>query len=84
DTALLVGGFVFQGLGLALTPLAPGLGVLFVTSLLYAAGSSVANPSLQSRASLLVDQERQGELFGVLQAARSAGFMVGPTLGGLL
>jgi len=84
DTALLVGGFVFQGLGLALTPLAPGLGALFFTSLLYAAGSSVANPSLQSRASLMVDDARQGELFGVLQSARSVGFMVGPTLGGLL
>lgn len=84
DTAMLVGGFLFQGLGLALTPLAPGLGVLFATSLLYATGSSVANPSLQSRASLLVEHDRQGELFGVLQSARSVGFMVGPTLGGVL
>lgn len=84
DTALLVVGFLLQGLGLALTPLAPGLSVLFATSLLYAAGSSVANPSLQSRASLMVEESRQGELFGVLQSARSAGFMVGPTLGGVM
>ena len=84
EKALLVGGFVLQGIGLALTPLAPGLAALFGTSFLYSLGSSTANPTLQSQASALVEEKRQGELFGVMQSARSVGFILGPSVGGVL
>lgn len=84
ENKLLVGGFALQGLGLALTPLAPGLAALFGTSFFYSLGSSVANPTLQSRASKLVDESRHGELFGLMQSARSIGFVLGPSVGGVL
>lgn len=81
---LLAGGFLLQAAGLASTPFAPGLIALFVFSTLYAVGAGVANPTLNAECSKATPQERQGEMFGLLQGARSLGFLVGPTLGGLL
>lgn len=77
-------GYLFQGFGLAITPLAPTFGLLFVASGFYALGSSVAGPTLNSMCSEIVPEERQGELFGLLQSARGIGFVVGPILGGQL
>jgi MFS family permease len=82
--ALLGGGFVLQGVGLALTPFAPGLAALFGVSTLYGIGAGVTNPTLNTQCSEATPPERQGEMFGLLQGARSAGFLVGPTLGGVL
>lgn len=81
---ILVAGYSFQGLGLALTPFSPGLAVLFVCSGLYAFGVSIANPTVNALCSEQVPDDRQGELFGVLQSARSVGFALGPLLGGVL
>ena len=81
---LLRGGFVLQGTGLALTPFAPGLAALFGCSTLYGLGAGVANPTLSARCSAAAPSDRQGEMFGLLQMARSTGFLIGPTLGGLL
>ena len=77
-------GFFLVGVGLLLTPFAPTVWVLFLVSGLYSVGSALANPTLNSSASNLVGEERQGELFGLLQGSRSIGFLVGPALGGAL
>lgn len=91
EARLLRSAYVLQGVGLALNPLSalfasavPPLGILFLASTLYAFGSSVANPTVNSLCSKLAPDERQGELFGLLQGTRSVGFVVGPVLGGAL
>lgn len=74
--------YCLMGIGLALFPFAPGLWALFVASTLYAVGSAVANPMANALCSQLTPEEKQGELFGLIQSARSFGFIVGPILGG--
>jgi len=83
-TATLRTGFVLQGAGLAMTPFAPSLLALFGCSTLYALGVGFASPTINSLGSTLTPEDRQGELFGLLQAARSGGFILGPILGGML
>ncbi len=91
QTALIRTAFLSQGIGLALNPFAGLLmpavapfAILFVASTLYAVGSGVANPTINSLCSRLTPDSRQGELFGLLQGARSLGFVVGPLIGGAL
>ncbi len=76
--------YLMQGVGLAVTPLAPNLWCLFAASTLFAVGTGLANPTVQGVGSAAVPPDRQGELFGLLQATRSLGFLVGPILGGVL
>ena len=61
----------------------PFLALLLLSSL-YAFGAGIANPVVNSVCSSLTPEFRQGELFGLLQAARSVGFLIGPGLGGWL
>ncbi len=89
--SLLEGGYLLQGVGLMLNPLAgllqawvPGFAVLMIASTLYAVGSSIANPTINSLCSRLTPESRQGELFGLLQGSRSIGFVAGPVIGGRL
>ena len=91
DGTMLRGAYVLQGLGLGLTPftyLFPNpsmwLVVLLGFSLLYAVGQGLANPTINSLCSKLTPEDRQGELFGLLQGARSLGFIAGPLIGGIL
>lgn len=77
-------GFAFQGLGLLLTPFAPHLGFIFIFSALYSFGQSVANPTINAACSTLTPDNRQGEVFGLMQGARSVGFLLGPVIGGFL
>lgn len=81
---LLGGGFLLQSIGLALTPYAPSLGALFAVSTLYGLGAGIATPTLNAECSKATPEERQGEMFGLLQGARSTGFLIGPTVGGIL
>ena len=71
-----------EGFPVATYPIA--LGVLFGVSALYAAGSGIANGTVNGLCSAATPEDRQGELFGLLQGARSVGFAIGPVLGGLL
>ena len=57
---------------------------LIAAATLFSIGTGVTNPTLNSVGSLLTPKDRQGELFGILQATRSLGFFVGPVIGGLL
>ena len=89
EQPLLRAGFLFQGVGLAMNPLAAFVPIypmvsLMVASTLYALGVGVANPTINAICSRLVPEDRQGELFGILQSARSLGFVLGPVLGGIL
>ncbi len=77
-------GFAMQGIGLFLTPFAPGLALLFTFSAIFSAGGALANPTINTICSNLTPESRQGELFGLLQASRSLGFLLGPLLGGAL
>jgi len=90
-TNLLRGAYLTQGVGLALNPFAgllmPAVApfvLLIVASTLYAIGSSISNPTVNGLCSQLAPDSRQGELFGLLQGARSFGFVVGPLVGGVL
>jgi len=76
--------FFSEGIGLGLTPLAPSLAVLFLCSTFFAGGTSVANPTVYSLVSRIVPEERHGELFGLIQSIRGAGFVIGPIVGGSL
>jgi DHA1 family multidrug resistance protein-like MFS transporter len=58
--------------------------LLFVASTLFAVGGSLANPTITAKCGALVTFERRGELFGLMQGARSIGFLIGPLLGGML
>lgn len=89
DTSLLRLGYVVQGVGLGINPLAgvlqqfaPGMFWLFVASAFYAVGSGVVGPTLSTLASNTVPEKIQGELFGTMQSARTVGFIIGPILGG--
>jgi MFS family permease len=91
DTTLLRIGYVSQGVGLSLNPLAGiltgfahGMVWLFVASTLFAIGSGVVGPTLSALASNTVPEAIQGELFGTMQSARTVGFIIGPILGGFL
>jgi len=91
STMLLRGAYLVQGLGLALNPFAGILmptvvpfALLIVASTFYALGSSISNPTVNGLCSRLAPDSRQGELFGLLQGARSIGFVVGPLAGGAL
>jgi len=80
--AILRWGYLMEGIGLGLMPLAPGLSTLFAASTLYALGTGLVNPTLNGVSSELAPEDRQGEMFGLLQASRSLGFLVGPVVGG--
>lgn len=91
DTTLLRVGYVVQGIGLGLNPLAGALSQiahgmiwLMVASTLFAFGSGVVSPTLSALASNTVPEKIQGELFGTMQSARTVGFIIGPILGGFL
>ena len=73
-----------MGVGLGLQPFVPSLAFIFPLSLVYALGSAFASPTISSLASRQVSDDSQGEVFGAMQSARSLGFIVGPSLGGLV
>jgi MFS family permease len=84
EANILRAAYLLQGLGLALFPLAPNLVCLFAASTLYAPGSALATPTLNTLVSRIVPEDRHGEMFGTLQSARSLGFILGPMLGGAM
>jgi len=91
DTTILRLGYIAQGIGLGLNPLAgvlahlaPGMLWLLIASTFFAFGSGIVGPTLSSLASSTVPEKIQGELFGTMQAARTVGFIIGPILGGFL
>lgn len=84
DIWLLRSGYILQGIGLLLTPFLPSLGLVLVVSCVYSGGAAVASVTVNTNCSGVTPESRQGELFGMLQSARSVGFLLGPILGGWL
>jgi MFS family permease len=91
ERVILRWGYIWQGFGLALNPVAVlfvasihPLAFLFFASTLFAVGGGLTNPTVNSISSRITPPHRQGELFGLLQSARSIGFMVGPMIGGVM
>ena len=84
EPTLLRAGYLSQGLGLSLTPFAFNFYALLACSSCYAVGAGVSNATLNGIASRNTPEDRQGELFGLLQGTRSVGFVLGPILGGWL
>lgn len=81
---MLVFSYIALGIGVAGMPFAPAFGWFFVTGFLFSFGTGIANPTVNNEISRQVDDDRQGEVFGVVQSARAIGFAVGPILGGAL
>ncbi|HVL37969.1 MAG TPA: MFS transporter [Fimbriimonadaceae bacterium] len=81
---LLQAGFALQGLGILSFPYVPQAAWLFLGASLFALGGGVAGPTINRICSDLTPRHRQGEMFGLLQAARSVGFVLGPIVGGSL
>ncbi len=77
-------GFISVAIGVALTPLAPGLLALALASSFWAFGLGLANPTINTYCSAVTPEDRQGEVFGLIQSSRSIGFIVGPSIGGVL
>ena len=84
DRRLLVVAFVLQGFGLAAMPFARSMPILLVAATVYSLGNSLLGPSVNGWCSRVTPERQQGAMFGLLQSARSLGFMVGPSLGGAL
>ncbi|MBX3117776.1 MAG: MFS transporter [Fimbriimonadaceae bacterium] len=97
ERGLLRWGFLVQGLGLGLMPFAKEIAgdwsslpipgpfmYLLLTSTVYGLGIAITGPMINSICSHLTPDNRQGELFGLMQATRSIGFLLGPILGGIL
>ena len=63
--------YLFMGAGLVLFPFAPAMWALFVAATAYAIGAAVANPTANALCSKMTPEERQGEMFGLMQSARS-------------
>lgn len=81
---LLSVAYVGIGMGVAGMAVAPSFTWLLVTGAAFAAGFAIANPTVSGICSKAVSEREQGELFGVLQSARSVGFVLGPLVGGAL
>lgn len=84
DNKILFIAYISLGIGLAFMPYSPTLLALFACSAFFAFGQGLSGPTLNTLASKVAPPDRQGELFGMLQSARSAGFIFGPILGGAL
>jgi MFS family permease len=91
ERKLLIVGYLLQGIGLALSPaslplagLFPPMATLVVASGLYAFGTSISNPTVNGLSGRMVPVNRTGELFGLMQGARSLGYVAGPLIGGLM
>jgi MFS family permease len=80
----LVFSYFGLGLGLAAWPFSPNFAFVFVPSLLFAIGTGISSPAINSVCSRVIPEDRQGELFGLMQSARGIGFAVGPLIGGIL
>lgn len=83
ERTVLLAALFGMGVGLGVQPFVPSLAFIFPLSLVYALGSAFASPTIASLASRQVSEDSQGEAYGAMQSARSLGFVVGPSLGGI-
>ena len=88
ETRLTAVGCLTMALGLALTPFVGpqmmGLTGLLGVCLLYSLGNAIASPSLNSLASKVTHEHKQGSALGLMQSGASLARAIGPTIGGVL
>lgn len=81
---ILSAAFLATGAGLAAMPFAFSLVPLIGAATVFAAASGMTNPAINDLASSVTKEAQKGEVFGLMQSLRSLGFVVGPSVGGLL
>lgn len=81
---LLRTAYLLQAIGLVALPFAPNVAVLILLNSLYGIGLGIASPTINALASTRTPEDRQGEVFGLLQSVRAMGFLLGPIIGGTL
>jgi MFS family permease len=81
---VLAAAFVLTGFGLALMPYAGSMLHLLLLGSIFAVGTGASTPLLNELAAELSSARSRGQVYGTLQAARSAGFIIGPVLGGFM
>lgn len=81
---LLCAAFVFTGIGLFFMPTATSFAWLMVLGTVFAFGTGLSAPLVNELAAMFSPDDERGQVYGTLQASRSAGFIIGPLLGGYL
>lgn len=84
ETRLVVIGLVMTGAGLALIPLVPSPGWLYVVTPIVAVGNGLAFPSFTSLYSKACKAEKAGELMGESQSMATTGRIIGPVWAGFV
>jgi multidrug resistance protein len=83
ETRLVVIGLVMTGAGLAVIPLVPSPGWLYLVTPIVAVGNGLAFPSFTSLYSKACKAEKAGELLGESQSMATTGRIFGPIWAGL-
>jgi predicted MFS family arabinose efflux permease len=83
EPRLVTAGTVFVAAGLGALPYLGGLGLSGAILAVMAFGLGIANPSLSSLASRLVDPDEVGGVLGIFQSLSSLGRIAGPFTGQL-
>jgi len=84
ETRLVVIGLVMTGVGLAVIPLVPGPGWLYLVTPIVAVGNGLAFPSFTSLYSKACKAEKAGELMGESQSMATTGRIFGPIWAGFV
>jgi predicted MFS family arabinose efflux permease len=82
ETRLVVIGLVMTGAGLAVIPLVPSPGWLYLVTPIVAVGNGLAFPSFTSLYSKACQAEKAGELMGESQSMATTGRIFGPIWAG--
>lgn len=80
----IIGGLVVYGLAQILFGLADAVWVLFISRFLSGAGAAFVMPPIMAYVADITTVEQRGKGMGMLGAAMSLGFTIGPGLGGAL
>ncbi|ANE45059.1 multidrug transporter [Paenibacillus swuensis] len=81
---MIVGGLLLFSLGNLIFALAETIPMLYVARLVGGIGAAAMIPSMMAYVADITTQEDRGKGMGMLGAAMSFGFVVGPGLGGIL
>lgn len=77
-------GLLIYGISLILFGLAVNVGLLFVARFLSGAGAAFIMPPVMAYVADITTVEERGKAMGLIGAAISLGFMIGPGIGGVL
>ncbi len=84
ERTLVGAGSLILAFGFLGVPLPASVALLLLPLFLAAAGRAIAQPALQSLASLAARPEARGEVLGAFQSSASLARVIGPSVGGLL